>query len=307
MLNSKTNDLTGRTAIVTGAGAGLGRAEAIALAARGASVVVNDVGPAANDVVREIETLGSHAISVIGDISAWSLADQLVEAAKETFGSLDIVVNNAGVTRDAMLFNMSEKQWDDVIAIHLKGHAALSRSASAHWRAAAKATNGTVYGRIVNTASEAFLLGGAGQANYAAAKAGIVALTLSTSRGLEKYGVTVNAICPRARTEMTADVFADDRPDRGLDIMAPERVATCVSFLSTPAAQTINGQVFIVYGDMVALMAPPVVQEKFVSANGTFTVEELADQVLPYIAELPAGQNYRADSITKLDTTGLTP
>lgn len=307
MLNSKTTDLTGRTAIVTGAGAGLGRAEAIALAARGASVVVNDVGPAANDVVREIETLGSHAISVIGDISAWSLADQLVEAAKETFGSLDIVVNNAGVTRDAMLFNMSEKQWDDVIAIHLKGHAALSRSASAHWRTAAKATNGTVYGRIVNTASEAFLLGGAGQANYAAAKAGIVALTLSTSRGLEKYGVTVNAICPRARTEMTAGVFADDRPDKGLDIMAPERVATCVSFLSTPAAQTINGQVFIVYGDMVALMAPPVVQEKFVSANGTFTVEELADQVLPYIAELPAGQNYRADSITKLDTTGLTP
>lgn len=307
MLNSKANDLTGRTAIVTGAGAGLGRAEALALAARGASVVVNDVGPAANDVVREIETLGSHAISVIGDISAWSLADQLVEAAKETFGSLDIVVNNAGITRDAMLFNMSEKQWDDVIAIHLKGHAALSRSAAAHWRAAAKATNRTVYGRIVNTASEAFLLGGAGQANYAAAKAGIVALTLSTSRGLEKYGVTVNAICPRARTEMTAGVFADERPDKGLDIMAPERVATCVSFLATPAAQTINGQVFIVYGDMVALMAPPVVQEKFVSANGTFTVEELADQVLPYIAELPAGQNYRADSISKLDTTGMTP
>ncbi|OYD67721.1 3-oxoacyl-ACP reductase [Rhodococcus sp. OK302] len=297
-------DLTGRTAIVTGAGAGLGRAEALALAARGASVVVNDIGSAAQDVVREIEALGSRGVAVTGDVSDWSLGDHLVEAAVDSFGSLDIVVNNAGITRDAMLFNMSEKQWDDVIAIHLKGHAALSRSAAIHWRAAGKAAGGPVYGRVINTASEAFLLGGAGQANYAAAKAGIVALTLSTSRGLAKYGVTANAICPRARTEMTAGVFAGGEPATGLDIMAPERVATFVSFLATPAAQTINGQVFVVYGDMVALMAPPTVQQKFVASDGTFTVEEFADQLVPYIAELPAGQTYSATSIVALDTTG---
>lgn len=298
-------DLSGRTAIVTGAGAGLGRAEALGLAALGASVVVNDIGPAGEAVAREIEAAGGRAVAVLGDVSDWSLGERLVEAAVENFGSLDIIVNNAGITRDTMLFNMSEKQWDDVIAIHLKGHAALTRAASIHWRAQSKATGGKVYGRVINTASEAFLLGGAGQANYAAAKAGIVALTLSTSRGMARYGVTANAICPRARTEMTAGVFGEGEADAGLDIMAPERVASLVSFLATPAAEQVSGQVFIVYGDMVALMAPPTVQRKFTAADGVFSVAELADQIAPYIAdELPAGQSYAATSIVALDTTG---
>ncbi len=297
-------DLSGRAAIVTGAGAGLGRAEALGLAAQGASVVVNDIGDAAEAVVREIEAAGGRAVAVLGDVSDWSLGERLVEAAVTNFGSLDIVVNNAGITRDTMLFNMSEKQWDDVIAIHLKGHAAVSRAAAVHWRAASKAAGGPVYGRLINTASEAFLLGGAGQANYSAAKAGIVALTLSSARGLSRYGVIANAICPRARTEMTAAVFGADDQQGGLDIMAPERVATLVSFLATPAAAEINGQVFIVYGDMVALMAPPTVQQKFTAADGVFSVTELAEQIVPYIGELPEGQSYAATSIVALDTTG---
>lgn len=296
-------DLGGRVAIVTGAGAGLGRAEALALASQGASVVVNDIGEAAEVVAREIESAGGRAVAVPGDVSEWSLGEKLVATAVQNFGSVDIVVNNAGVTRDTMLFNMSEKQWDDVIAVHLKGHAAVSRAAAVYWRAASKDSGGPVYGRVINTASEAFLLGGAGQANYAAAKAGIVALTLSISRGLARYGVTANAICPRALTEMTATVFEEGNAIGGLGAMAPERVATCVSFLAGPAAEKISGQVFIVYGDMVALMAPPEVQHKFTAGDGVFTVAELAEQIVPYVADLPEGQSFAARSISALDTS----
>ncbi|URN06342.1 SDR family NAD(P)-dependent oxidoreductase [Actinomadura madurae] len=201
--------LAGRTAVVTGAGAGLGRAEALALAALGANVVVNDMGPAADEVAAEIKKAGGEAVAVTGDVGDWSMGDALVSAAIDTFGSLDVLVNNAGVLRDKMLFNLSEPDWDDVIHVHLKGHAAVSRAAAVHWRAASKAAGGPVYGRVVNTASEAFLFGPAGQPNYAAAKAGIVALTLSTAAGLGRYGVRANAICPRARTAMTEATFAE--------------------------------------------------------------------------------------------------
>ncbi len=295
-------DLSGRGAIVTGAGAGLGRAEALALAARGASVVVNDLGPGAAEVAAEIHSAGGNAVAVTGDISDWSVAERLVQTAVGEFGDLGVVVNNAGITRDAMLFNMTEKQWDDVIAVHLKGHAGLTRAASIHWRALSKERGEKVYGRVVNTASEAFLLGGAGQANYASAKAGIVALTLSTARGMARYGVTANAICPRARTEMTADVFA--AAGDGPDLLSPDRVATLAAFLATPAAETVSGQVFIVYGDMVALMAPPTVEHKFTAADGAFSVDELAAAIPAHIAGLPAGQSYAATSINALDTTG---
>ena len=202
--------LEGRTAIVTGAGAGLGRAEALALAAAGARVVVNDLGQGAETVATEIRDAGGEAIGVTGDIGDWSLGDTLVAAAIDTFGSLDIVLNNAGITRDTMIFNLTEQAWDDVIRVHLKGHASLSRAAAVHWRNASKAASGPVYGRLINTSSEAFLFGAAGQPNYSAAKAGITALTLSAAQGLSRYGVTANAICPRARTAMTANVFAAD-------------------------------------------------------------------------------------------------
>ncbi|WP_248964140.1 3-oxoacyl-ACP reductase [Sphaerisporangium perillae] len=296
--------LAGRTAVVTGAGAGLGRCEALALAERGANVVVNDVGSAAEDVVVEIKRLGGEAVAVTGDVGDWSMGDRLVQAAVDTFGGLDIVVNNAGVLRDKMLFNLAESDWDDVVRVHLRGHAGVSRAAAAYWRAASKAAGGPVYGRVVNTSSEAFLFGSAGQPNYAAAKAGIVALTLSTAQGLARYGVRANAICPRARTGMTAGVFAEGRAAGGLDILAPERVATFVSYLASPASEKINGQVFVVYGDMVALMAAPVVERKFTAESGAFSVEELDAQLTPHFQDRGPYRTYAAYSVAELDTTG---
>ncbi|WP_067461409.1 3-oxoacyl-ACP reductase [Actinomadura macra] len=298
--------LAGRTAIVTGAGAGLGRSEALALAARGANVVVNDMGPAAAGVVTEIEAAGGRAVAVTGDVGDWSLGDTLVSAAVDTFGSLDILVNNAGVLRDRMLFNLSESDWDDVLHVHLKGHASLSRAAAVHWRAASKAAGGPVYGRVINTASEAFLFGSAGQPNYSAAKAGIVALTLSTAQGLARYGVRANAICPRARTAMTEASFGEAGSPGGLDVMAPERVGTFVGYLASPASAKISGQVFVVYGDMVALLAAPTVEQKFTAADGIFSVEELGAQLTPYFEDRDAHRTYAAYSVAALDTTGVT-
>ncbi len=298
-------DLTDRTAIVTGAGAGLGRAEAVALATRGANVVVNDVGDAADAVVAEIEALGRKAVAVKGDVGNWALGEQMVAAAVDTFGSMDILVNNAGIVRDAMLFNLTESQWDDVIRVHLKGHAATSRAAAMHWRGASKSSGDPVFGRVINTASEAFLFGAAGQSNYAAAKAGIVALTLSTSRGLRRYGVTANAICPRARTEMTAHVFAQDEGGDQLDILAPERVATFVSYLASPAAAEVNGQVFVVYGDFVALMAPPTVENTFTAAKGTFSVDEIDAVLTPYFSGRSEYATFAAFKVAELDNTGV--
>ncbi|AUM18848.1 3-ketoacyl-ACP reductase [Rhodococcus ruber Chol-4] len=298
-------DLTGRTAVVTGAGSGLGRAEALALAERGAAVVVNDIGAAAHTVAAEIEERGGRAIAVEGDVGTWSIGDRLVDAAVDQFGSLDVVVNNAGIIRDAMLVTMTEAMWDDVIRVHLKGHAALTTAAARYWRAQSKSSDSPVYGRLINTTSEAFLFGGAGQSNYAAAKSGIVALTLAAAQGLSRYGVTANAIAPRARTEMTAHVFDEDPSGSPVDILAPERVATFVAYLACPASSRVNGQVFVVYGDMVALMAPPVVENQFTAGSGVFTVDELDAQVSGYFADRPADRTFSARSVAALDTTGV--
>ncbi|HKS48653.1 MAG TPA: SDR family NAD(P)-dependent oxidoreductase [Amycolatopsis sp.] len=245
-----------RAAIVTGAGAGLGRAEALALAAAGASVVVNDVSEAAGSVVEEIEAVGGKALLVAGDVSERATADALVAAALDHFGGLHILVNNAGVLRDRMLFSMSDEDWDTVIRVHLRGHFLLSRNASAHWREKSKTEGRPMYGRVVNTASEAFLFGAPGQPNYAAAKAGIAALTVATARGCARYGVRANAICPRARTAMTAEVFGP-APGEGEDPLSVDHVAPFVVFLAGPAAEKINGQVFVVHGGRVALVRPP--------------------------------------------------
>ncbi|WKK10680.1 SDR family NAD(P)-dependent oxidoreductase [Rhodococcus ruber] len=298
-------DLTGRTAVVTGAGSGLGRAEALALAERGAAVVVNDIGAAAHTVAAEIEERGGRAIAVEGDVGTWSIGDRLVDAAVDQFGSLDVVVNNAGIIRDAMLVTMTEAMWDDVIRVHLKRHAALTTAAARYWRAQSKSSGSPVYGRLINTTSEAFLFGGAGQSNYAAAKSGIVALTLAAAQGLSPYGVTANAIAPRARTEMTAHVFDEDPSGSPVDILAPERVATFVAYLACPASSRVNGQVFVVYGDMVALMAPPVVENQFTAGSGVFTVDELDAQVSGYFADRPADRTFSARSVAALDTTGV--
>jgi 3-oxoacyl-[acyl-carrier protein] reductase len=260
--------LDGRVAVVTGAGAGLGRAEALALAAQGADLVLNDLNPGAAEVVEEIEALGAKAVLVTGDIGERSTADTLIDTAVQRFGSLDVVVNNAGLLRDRMLFGMSDEDWDQVVRVHLRGHFLLCRNAAAHWRAHAKETGGPVYGRVVNTSSEAFLLGSEGQPNYAAAKAGIVALTVATARGMGRYGVKANAICPRARTAMTANVFGP-APD-GTDPLSPQHVAPFVAYLASPAAEHISGQLFVVHGGMVALVAAPAVEQTFHAADGNW-------------------------------------
>lgn len=299
--------LAGKTAIVTGAGAGLGRAEALALAEAGAAVVVNDMGSAAHDVVDEIKAAGGQALAVTGDVSDWSLGGRMIDEAVANFGSMDILVNNAGILRDKMIFNLSESDWDDVIRVHLKGHAATSHAAAVHWRQASKDADGPIYGRVINTSSEAFLFGSAGQPNYSAAKAGITALTLSTAAGLSRYGVRANAICPRARTAMTAEAFGTENNTgaQGLDPLAPERVGTLVSYLASPASDEINGQVFVVYGKMVALMAAPQVENRFDAAGSAFTVEELAGQMTPYFSGRGPYETYAAYSVAGLEKIAL--
>jgi NAD(P)-dependent dehydrogenase (short-subunit alcohol dehydrogenase family) len=293
--------LDGRVAIVTGAGAGLGRAEAIALADAGARVVLNDLPGAADEAAEEIRSRGGEAVVVAGDIGERATADALTSAAVEGLGSLDVVVNNAGVIRDKMLFNMSDEDWDLVLKVHLRGHFLLSRNAAAHWRAAYKASGSPLYGRVVNTASEAFLVGSPGQANYAAAKGGITALTLSTARGLGRMGVRANAICPRARTAMTENVFGADASGQGVDPLSPEHVAPLVAYLASPAAEQITGQVFVVYGAMVALLAAPVVEQRFDAQSETWDLTDLDKQIGTYFADRDPHLGFAADSIMHID------
>ncbi|RBO87504.1 3-oxoacyl-ACP reductase [Nocardia puris] len=293
--------LEGRVAIVTGAGAGLGRAEALALAGAGAAVVVNDLAESDSvaDTLAAIRALGVKAEFVAGSIAERATADALIRTAEESFGGVDIVVNNAGITRDRMLFNMSDDDFDAVVAVHLRGHFLLSRNAAAYWRGKSKAAGGPVYGRLVNTSSEAGLLGPEGQANYGAAKAGITALTLSAARALSRYGVRANAIAPRARTAMTEAVFSA-APETGVDPLAPEHVARLVAYLASPAADAVNGQLFVVYGPMVALMAAPVVEQRFDAAGDAWTEGDLADTLSGYFADRPAGRTFSASSLTEL-------
>ena len=301
-MTSSTNatDLSGKVAVVTGAAAGLGRAEALGLARLGATVVVNDMAGAldSSDVIDEIGTAGSQAVAVAGDISQRATADELVACA-DRLGGLDIVVNNAGITRDRMLFNMSDEEWDAVIAVHLRGHFLLTRNAATYWRGKAKDAadgSGTVFGRLVNTASEAGLVGPVGQANYGAAKAGIIALTLSAARALGRYGVCANAICPRARTAMTADIFGPgpDMEEGQIDPLSPDHVVTLVQFLSSPAAAEVNGQVFIVYGPQVTLVSAPTAERRFSADGPAWNPAELGTTLGEYFAGRDPERNFAA-------------
>jgi NAD(P)-dependent dehydrogenase (short-subunit alcohol dehydrogenase family) len=244
----------GRVVIVTGAGQGLGRAHALALARAGARVVVNDVGEGAGRVAAEITAAGGVALASAGDVADWSYGAQLVATAVATFGGLDSLVNNAGLVRDRMLVNLSEAEWDDVMRVDLKGHFVPLRHAAAYWRDRAKA-GPPVAARVVNTSSGAGLMGSVGQANYAAAKAGVAALTQVAAVELARYGVTVNAIAPSARTSMTESVFADAMraPEGGFDAAAPDNVSPLVVWLASTDSGDVTGRMFEASGGAVSV------------------------------------------------------
>jgi NAD(P)-dependent dehydrogenase (short-subunit alcohol dehydrogenase family) len=248
--------LAGRVVIVTGAGAGLGRAHAVTLAAEGAAVLVNDLGVArdgtgggsasAQEVVAEIHAAGGEAAANGADVADWAAAGAMVAQAVATWGRLDAVVCNAGFLRDRMLTTMSEDEWDAVIRVHLKGHFAPARHAIDHWRERAKAGE-DVAARLVNTTSGAGLLGSIGQGNYAAAKAAIAALTIQQAAEWGRYGVLANAIAPDARTRMTAGIFYDAEAPAGWDPKAPENASPLVAWLCSTSCD-VTGRVFEVTG-----------------------------------------------------------
>jgi 3-oxoacyl-[acyl-carrier protein] reductase len=278
------DEVAGAVALVTGAGVGLGRAEAHALAASGAAVVVNDIGEGAERVAGEIVAAGGQALAAPGDIGDWDLAASLVSLAVSTYGGLNIVVNNAGVLRDRMIFSQSSDDWDTVVRVHLRGHAATCRAATAYWRDRCKETGEPQWARVVNTASEAFLFGSVGQPNYAAAKAGIAALTLAVAQGCGRYGVRANAIAPRARTAMTEATFPPPPDGDEVDPWAIEHVVPLVVWLGTRGADHVTGQVFVVYGGRVGVMRAPTLERSFAAAGDTWTVGELDATVGEFLA-----------------------
>jgi 3-oxoacyl-[acyl-carrier protein] reductase len=289
--------LDGKVAVVTGAARGLGRVEALELARNGARVVVNDLGTAsdgsgrdegpARAVVEEIKSMGGEATAHFGDVADWNAAQALVKTAVDTFGDLNILVNNAGFCRDRMLFSMSEEEFDSVIRVHLKGHFCTMRFASEYWRQRSKETGEPVYGRLISTSSEAFIFGSAGQPNYAAAKAGIVAMTMGAAQALQKYGVTANVIMPRARTRMTdtgpvAAIF--EKPAEGFDQFDPVHVGPLVAWLASPNASQVSGYVMIVWGNQIRMLERPNTDTVF-ETDGTWTLEAVEEKLSDYFAD----------------------
>jgi NAD(P)-dependent dehydrogenase (short-subunit alcohol dehydrogenase family) len=284
--------LAGRTAVVTGAGRGIGRAIAELMAAEGAAVVVNDLGSevdgrgaarnVADDVVGAIRARGGTAVANYDSVADFQAAEAIVDTAVREFGAIDILVNNAGILRDRMLFNMSEEEWDAVIRVHLKGAFNCTRHASARMRQQRR-------GRIVSMSSTSGVFGNSGQANYGAAKDGIAGLTRVAARDLGRYGITVNAVCPGAATRMTATVGDAARSSRQrsgiagpggeqtlrLEHTGPENVAPWVAYLATDAARDVNGQVFFVMGGLIALLDYPA-PVRTIQKDGRWTPTEIA-------------------------------
>jgi len=252
----------GKVAIVTGAGRGIGREHALSLASQGAKVVVNDLGgnvdgsggdlSPADQVVAEIRGMGGEAVSNGDSVSDWAGAERLINTAIETFGDLNIVVNNAGILRDRMLFSMSEAEWDAVINVHLKGTFAPTRFACVYWREQSKAGK-PVSGRIINTTSVSGIYGNPGQTNYGAAKAGIASFTNIAALEMSRYGVTVNAVAPVALTRMTEGLGPAPESDEEREKRSPRWIAPIVTWLASDEAAGVTGRIFEASGDVLAV------------------------------------------------------
>jgi NAD(P)-dependent dehydrogenase (short-subunit alcohol dehydrogenase family) len=284
--------LDDKVAIVTGAGRGIGREHALHLARAGAKIVVNDLGASmagegedagpAEQVVNEIKAMGGDAIVNGANVADFEAAGELVKQAIEHFGQLDILINNAGILRDRMLFNMTEEDWDAVINVHLKGTFNCTRHAAVHMRQ-------QKFGRIISMSSTSGLYGNSGQANYGAAKDGIAGMTRVVSRDLGKYGITVNAICPVAGTRMTVNeevrrarqlrkqqgIQREDRGVAQIEELDPDDIAPMVVYLASEYARDVNGQFFLCFGGQVSLVSQPRPVKALYKADGNWTLDEL--------------------------------
>ena len=284
--------LDGKVAVITGAGRGLGRAHALLMAQEGAKIIVNDVGSEwdgsgkatgpADDVVKEIKDTGGDAASSFESVTSFDGAKKIIDCAVDTFGKLDIMVNNAGFLRDKMTFNMSKEEWDAVIDVHLTGTFNCGRWACSYWREQSKAGK-IIEGRIINTMSHAGLLGNAGQPNYASAKLAIGALTMVWAREMAKYRVTSNAIVPMARTRMTtqttagAGMFAE-AAEGAFDEMAPENVSPLVAYLATDHAANITGRWLSIRGGKLESWLPPQL-DKVIDIAKRWTPKEISEKI----------------------------
>ncbi|MFX1322154.1 MAG: SDR family NAD(P)-dependent oxidoreductase [Promethearchaeota archaeon] len=304
------NMLQGKSAIITGAGRGLGHEEALAMAKEGCNLLINDLGAAfdgsgqeskiADEVVAEVQKLGVKAVANYDTVTDFNKAKAMIDQAISEFGKLDILVNNAGILRDRMLFNMTEAEFDDVIAVHLKGTFNMTRHAAAYFREKGKADESLGnFGRIINTASDAGLTGNLGQTNYGAAKAGIAAFTMNASAELKKYA-TVNCIVPLARTRLTTDAtpqmveIMNKLDETGLDVFNPANVAPMVVFLASDNAKRINGEVFRVVGDRIMLFQGWHTVNQIKNDHKPFTSQLIADRIRELMKGAPKRENLYA-------------
>ncbi|MCK4282641.1 MAG: SDR family oxidoreductase [Candidatus Lokiarchaeota archaeon] len=287
--------LDGKVAIITGAGRGLGREEALLMAKEGCNLLINDLGAAfdgsgsekkvADEVAEECKKLGVKAVGNYDSVTDFDKAKGMIDQAVSEFGKLDIVVNNAGILRDRMLFNMSEAEFDDVIAVHLKGTFNMTRHVANYFRQQGKADPSLKnFGRVINTASDAGLLGNMGQTNYGAAKAGIAAFTVISAMELKKYA-TVNCVVPVARTRLTTDAtpkmieIMSKLDESGFDVFNPENIAPMVVFLASDAAKRITGEVFRVVADRVWVFQGWHTYNSISNNGKKFTPQELAERI----------------------------
>ena len=287
--------LDGKVAIITGAGRGLGREEALAMAREGCNLVINDLGAGfdgsggetkvADEVAEECKKLGVKAVGNYDSVTDFNKAKAMIDQAVSEFGKLDIVVNNAGILRDRMIFNMAEAEWDGVVAVHMKGTFNMTRHAAAYFREVGKKDPKLKnFGRIINTASDAGLLGNIGQSNYGAAKAGIAAFTLIVSGELKKYA-TVNCVVPMARTRLTTDAtpkmagVMSSKAKDGMDVFDPAHFAPLIVYLASDAARRVNGEVFRAAGDKVWVYRGWHTVNRIDNGGKPFTPQDLIDRV----------------------------